>query len=164
MGARRTPSPPRRSTHVRRHLPPVDPQVVEESAKSKDTDRSTLAGEDAMSTDSHIEVVLDYFDGCNTGDLDHLLRTLDDDVVHYFLPALHPPIHGATHLAGPRQNPRDAQEAVVHRAAATGALCRFTTGSVRVGDLKLSAAEVRPGLQMVSIDRRERVASAIFPM
>lgn len=117
-----------------------------------------------MSTDSHIEVVLDYFDGCNTGDLDHLLRTLDDDVVHYFLPALHPPIHGATHLAGPRQNPRDAQEAVVHRAAATGALCRFTTGSVRVGDLKLSAAEVRPGLQMVSIDRRERVASAIFPM
>ena len=48
-----------------------------------------------MSTDAHIEVVLDYFAGCNTGEIEHLLRTLDDDVVHYFLPAVHPPIRGA---------------------------------------------------------------------
>jgi ketosteroid isomerase-like protein len=52
-----------------------------------------------MSTDAHIEVVLDYFAGCNTGEMEHLLRTLDDDVVHYFLPAVHPPIRGAAHLA-----------------------------------------------------------------
>jgi len=52
-----------------------------------------------MSTDSHIEVVLDYFDGCNTGDTDQLLRTLDDNVVHYFLPAVHQPIRSATHVA-----------------------------------------------------------------
>ncbi len=52
-----------------------------------------------MSADAHIEVVLDYFAACNTGEIDHLLRTLHDDVVHYFLPAVHPPIHGAAHLA-----------------------------------------------------------------
>jgi len=52
-----------------------------------------------MSSDAHIHVVLDYFDGCNTGELEHLLRTLDTDVVHYFLPAVHPPIRGAEHLA-----------------------------------------------------------------
>jgi ketosteroid isomerase-like protein len=52
-----------------------------------------------MSSDPHIHVVLDYFDGCNTGEIEHLLRTLDHDVVHYFLPAVHPPIHGAEHLA-----------------------------------------------------------------
>lgn len=52
-----------------------------------------------MSTEDHIEVVLDYFDGCNTGDLEQLRRTLNDDVVHYFLPEVHTPIHGAEHLA-----------------------------------------------------------------
>ena len=52
-----------------------------------------------MSTEDHIEVVLDYFDACNTGDLEQLCRTLDDDVVHYFLPEVHSPIRGAEHLA-----------------------------------------------------------------
>jgi hypothetical protein len=47
-----------------------------------------------MSTEGHIEVVLDYFDGCNTGDLEQLCRTLNDDVVHYFLPEVHSPIQG----------------------------------------------------------------------
>ncbi len=52
-----------------------------------------------MSTDAHIEVVLDYFAGCNTGEIEHLLRTLDANVVHYFLPAVHPAVRGAEHLA-----------------------------------------------------------------
>ncbi len=39
----------------------------------------------------NISVVLKYFhDGCNSGDLDVLLSTLDPDVVHYFLPARFP--------------------------------------------------------------------------
>lgn len=48
---------------------------------------------------TYISVVLKYFDGCNSGDLDVLLSTLDPDVVHYFLPARFPPIYGAKHLA-----------------------------------------------------------------
>ena len=48
---------------------------------------------------TNISVVLKYFDGCNSGDLDVLLSTLDPGVVHYFLPARFPPIHGAEHLA-----------------------------------------------------------------
>jgi ketosteroid isomerase-like protein len=44
-------------------------------------------------------VVLKYFDGCNSGDLDVLLSTLDLDVVHYFLPERFKPIRGAEHLA-----------------------------------------------------------------
>ena len=52
-----------------------------------------------MSTDANLRVVLDYFDGCNTGELEHLVRTLDDELVQYFLPDVHPPIHGAAHLA-----------------------------------------------------------------
>ena len=48
---------------------------------------------------TNISVVLKYFDGCNSGDLDVLLNTLDPDVVHYFLPARFPPINGAEHLA-----------------------------------------------------------------
>jgi hypothetical protein len=52
-----------------------------------------------MSSEMHIHVVLDYFDGCSTGEVEHLLRTLDPEVVHYFLPAVHPPISGAEHLA-----------------------------------------------------------------
>ena len=35
--------------------------------------------------DRNIAIVLKYFDGCNTGDLDDLLSTLDPDVSHYFL-------------------------------------------------------------------------------
>jgi ketosteroid isomerase-like protein len=48
---------------------------------------------------TNISVVLKYFDGCNSGDLDVLLGTLDPEVVHYFLPARFPPIRGAEHLA-----------------------------------------------------------------
>lgn len=44
-------------------------------------------------------VVLKYFDGCNTGELKDLLATLDQDVVHYFLPERFKAIHGAEHLA-----------------------------------------------------------------
>jgi len=52
------------------------------------------------SESDNIAVVLKYFhDGCNSGDLDVLLSTLDPDVVHYFLPARFPPIRGAEHLA-----------------------------------------------------------------
>jgi len=53
----------------------------------------------ASKESSNISVVLKYFDGCNSGDLDVLLSTLDPDVVHYFLPARFPPIYGAEHLA-----------------------------------------------------------------
>lgn len=47
----------------------------------------------------NIAVVLKYFDGCNSGDLDDLLSTLDPEVVHYFLPHQFKPIQGAQHLA-----------------------------------------------------------------
>jgi len=47
----------------------------------------------------NVSVVLKYFEGCNSGELDALLSTLDPDVVHYFLPARFPPIRGAEHLA-----------------------------------------------------------------
>ena len=40
----------------------------------------------------NISVVLKYFDGCNSGDLDDLLSTLDPGVVHYFLPQRFKPI------------------------------------------------------------------------
>jgi len=52
-----------------------------------------------MTPEAHIQVVLSYFDGCNTGDIEQLKLTLEDDVVHYFLPQVHPPIRGADHLA-----------------------------------------------------------------
>ena len=48
---------------------------------------------------SNISTVIKYFDGCNSGELDDLLSTLDPDVVHYFLPQQFKPIHGAQHLA-----------------------------------------------------------------
>jgi len=48
---------------------------------------------------SNVSVVLKYFDGCNSGDLEVLLSTLESDVVHYFLPSRFPPIRGAEHLA-----------------------------------------------------------------
>ena len=47
----------------------------------------------------NIAVVLKYLDGCNTGELQDLLATLDQDVVHYFLPERFKPIRGAEHLA-----------------------------------------------------------------
>ena len=49
--------------------------------------------------EKNVEVVLAYFDGCNTGELSDLLPTLDADVVHYFLPDRFKPINGAEHLA-----------------------------------------------------------------
>lgn len=52
-----------------------------------------------MPPESHVQLVLRYFDGCNTGDVAELKLTLEDDVVHYFLPQIHPPIRGAEHLA-----------------------------------------------------------------
>ena len=52
-----------------------------------------------MTPESHVQVVLRYFDGCDKGDVDQMRRTLEDDVVHYFLPQVHPPIRGAEHLA-----------------------------------------------------------------
>ncbi len=47
----------------------------------------------------NISVVLKYLDGCNTGNLEDLLSTLDPDVIHYFLPEQFKPIRGAQHLA-----------------------------------------------------------------
>jgi ketosteroid isomerase-like protein len=52
-----------------------------------------------MDPDAAVQVVLKYFDGCNTGDLDQLKSTLAPDVVHYFLMPIHSPIRGADHLA-----------------------------------------------------------------
>jgi len=49
--------------------------------------------------DHNISVVLKYFDGCNTGNIEELLSTLDPDVIHYFLPEQFKPIRGAQHLA-----------------------------------------------------------------
>ena len=50
-------------------------------------------------SEQNIAAVLQYFDGCNTGELQDLLATLDQDVVHYFLPDQFKPIRGAEHLA-----------------------------------------------------------------
>ena len=47
----------------------------------------------------NISIVLKYFDGCNSGDINDLLSTLDPNVVHYFLPEQFKPIQGAEHLA-----------------------------------------------------------------
>jgi ketosteroid isomerase-like protein len=52
-----------------------------------------------MTPEPKIQLVLKYFDACNTGDIEQLKSTLADDVVHYFLPPVHPPIRGADHLA-----------------------------------------------------------------
>jgi ketosteroid isomerase-like protein len=52
-----------------------------------------------MTPDQNVKLVLKYFDACNTGDVDELKSTLADDVVHYFLPQVHPPIRGSEHLA-----------------------------------------------------------------
>jgi hypothetical protein len=47
----------------------------------------------------NVDVVLRSFGGCNTGELDDLLPTLAEDVIHYFLPESFPTIRGAEHLA-----------------------------------------------------------------
>lgn len=47
----------------------------------------------------NIAVVREYFDACNTGDIEDLMRTMTSDVAHYFLPTTFPPIRGAEHLA-----------------------------------------------------------------
>jgi ketosteroid isomerase-like protein len=49
--------------------------------------------------DKNIAIVLKYFDGCNTGNLEDLLSTLDPDVTHYFLPSQFKAIRTAQHLA-----------------------------------------------------------------
>lgn len=49
--------------------------------------------------DKNIAVVLKYFDGCNTGNLEDLRSTLDPDVTHYFLPNQFKEIRTAEHLA-----------------------------------------------------------------
>lgn len=47
----------------------------------------------------NVAVVLKYFDGCNSGNIEDLLSTLDPEVVHYFLPQQFKTIRGAEHLA-----------------------------------------------------------------
>lgn len=53
----------------------------------------------SLSEARNVSVVLKYFEGCNTGDLNDLLNTLDPEVIHYFLPQQFKPIRGAQHLA-----------------------------------------------------------------
>lgn len=45
------------------------------------------------------QVVLKYFDACNSGDISELMATMDSSVVHYFLQPANRAIHGAEHLA-----------------------------------------------------------------
>jgi ketosteroid isomerase-like protein len=45
------------------------------------------------------QMVLTYFDACNTGDIRELMVTMDTNIVHYFLPPVHRAIRGAEHLA-----------------------------------------------------------------
>jgi hypothetical protein len=47
----------------------------------------------------NVSIVLNYFAGCNTGNLEDLLITLDPDVIHYFLPEQFKPVRGAQQLA-----------------------------------------------------------------
>jgi ketosteroid isomerase-like protein len=47
----------------------------------------------------NVATVLQYFDGCNSGNVEELLATLAPDVVHYFLSGDFKTIHGADHLA-----------------------------------------------------------------
>jgi ketosteroid isomerase-like protein len=51
-----------------------------------------------MTPEAHAKLVLKYFDACNTGDVEQLKGTLAHDVVHCFLPPVHPSIRGAEHL------------------------------------------------------------------
>jgi ketosteroid isomerase-like protein len=52
-----------------------------------------------MTTETNLQTVRNYFAACNTGDLDALMSTLDDAVVHYFLPETQKPIRGGEQLA-----------------------------------------------------------------
>jgi ketosteroid isomerase-like protein len=52
-----------------------------------------------MTSEANVQIVLSYFDGCNTGDIQQLKLTLADDVAHFFLAQVRPPIRGAEHLA-----------------------------------------------------------------
>jgi ketosteroid isomerase-like protein len=52
-----------------------------------------------MSDESNVQVVLRYFDGCTSGDIEVLMSTLTPDVVHYFLPPMNKTIRGAEHLS-----------------------------------------------------------------
>ncbi len=52
-----------------------------------------------MTPEANVQIVLRYFDGCNTGNIEQLKLTLADDVAHYFLAQARPPIRGAEHLA-----------------------------------------------------------------
>ncbi len=59
-----------------------------------------LDGETMTDVESrNVAVVLKYFEGCNTGNIEELLSTLDPEVVHYFLPQQFKTIRGADHLA-----------------------------------------------------------------
>ena len=47
----------------------------------------------------NIEVVRRYFAGCQSGDLNVIVSTLHEDVIHYFLPSRFRSIRGAENLA-----------------------------------------------------------------
>jgi ketosteroid isomerase-like protein len=54
-----------------------------------------------MTSDEKRELITRYYDACSTGDVDALVETVTDDVVHYFL-APNPgskPVAGGEHLA-----------------------------------------------------------------
>lgn len=54
-----------------------------------------------MTRDAPLQTIRDYYDGCSAGDVELMVGTLADDVVHYFL-APNPgttPVAGAEHLA-----------------------------------------------------------------
>lgn len=54
-----------------------------------------------MTSEEKRELIVRYYDACSTGDVEALLATVTDDVVHYFL-APNPgsqPVAGAEHLA-----------------------------------------------------------------
>jgi len=61
----------------------------------------------------NVEMVLRYFEGCNSGNLDDSKSTLAPDVVHYVVQKIHPPIRGANHLA---RYWRNLQTEVAHRS------------------------------------------------
>ncbi len=54
-----------------------------------------------MNTQTKLELIETYYAGCSAGDVDAMVPTLTDDVVHYFL-SPNPgdaPVRGALHLA-----------------------------------------------------------------
>lgn len=52
-----------------------------------------------MQNHPNVHAVVSYFAACTSGDLDQLRAAFTPDVVHFFLPKIHPPIRGADHLA-----------------------------------------------------------------